>query len=458
MRFLRWSLALALLAAAASPLEAQRSVPSAEAIAKLEAERTRRPQNVAALRALGVAYYRAKRFGDARTVLDQARRLDPKDGVSALYAGLSAEALGDLTHAKAAYNAYLSVGRTRKVKNEIQARLVALAREEALAAARAAVANEARLSQTPGSPRTIAVPPLTFSGTDSSLKPLERGMADLMITDLSRSAQLTVVERDRMQALADEIRLSAAGAVDSSTAVRAGRLIQAGNLVNGAIVQQGSQLRMDARVVNVSSGAIGEPASVQNSLDALFAMEKQLVFQVFDRLGVTLTPAERQLVERRPTQNMEAFLAYSRGLMALDDGRFQDATRFFDNARTLDPGFGAAAARYQAVQAAAASGDASASSIEASATGTAELRTVDASVSSGSLTTTDALSTTLSRTASDLNPSTATEPVATTSADRATTLAVSPTPTPTRDPTTTTTNIDRPAPPQGTVTIIIRRP
>jgi hypothetical protein len=211
-------------------------------------------------------------------------------------------------------------------------------------------------------------------------------------------------------------------------------------------------------VVNVSSGAIGEPASVQNSLDALFAMEKQLVFQVFDRLGVTLTPAERQLVERRPTQNMEAFLAYSRGLMALDDGRFQDATRFFDNARTLDPGFGAAAARYQAVQAAAASGDASASSIEASATGTAELRTVDASVSSGSLTTTDALSTTLSRTASDLNPSTATEPVATTSADRATTLAVSPTPTPTRDPTTTTTNIDRPAPPQGTVTIIIRRP
>ena len=171
MRLVRSFLALTLLAAAAPPLAAQGN----DAITKLEATRTRQPQNVAALRALGVAYYKAKRFADARISLDQARRLDQRDGVSALYAGLSSEALGDLTHAKAAYNAYLVVGRTRSVKNEIRARLVSLAREESMAAAKAAVANETRISQTPGSPRTVAVPPLTFSGSDSSLRPLERG-------------------------------------------------------------------------------------------------------------------------------------------------------------------------------------------------------------------------------------------------------------------------------------------
>ena len=58
--------------------------------------------------------------------------------------------------------------------------------------------------------------------------PLERGLADLLITDLSRSAQLTVVERDRMQALADEIQLSQSDRVDAATSVRAGKLIQAG--------------------------------------------------------------------------------------------------------------------------------------------------------------------------------------------------------------------------------------
>lgn len=454
MRLVRSFLALTLLAAAAPPLAAQGN----DAITKLEAVRTRQPQNVAALRALGVAYYKAKRFADARISLDQARRLDQRDGVSALYAGLSSEALGDLTHAKAAYNAYLVVGRTRSVKNEIRARLVSLAREESMAAAKAAVANEARISQTPGSPRTVAVPPLTFSGSDSSLRPLERGMADLIITDLGRSAQLTVVERDRMQALADEIRLSQGGGVDSSTAVRAGRLIQAGSLVNGSLVQQGAQLRIDARVVNVASGAIGATASVNNSLDALFAMEKQLVFQIFDRLQVTLTPAERQLVERRPTNNMDAFMAYSRGLLALDDGRFADAARFFDSARSLDPGFGAAAAHFQAMQAASTGGDVTAATIESSITGTNEMRTTDAAATSGVIRTVEPLTSTLNRVAADVNPSTATEAVVSTSAERGTVVSMAPTPTPTRDPTSETPRIDVPSPPQGTVTVIIRRP
>ena len=456
MRLVRTILALALFATIAPPLVAQGN----DAIAKLEAERARRPQNVAALRALGVAYYKAKRYADARTVLDQARRLEPKDGVSALYAGLSAEALGDLTSAKAAYNAYLSVGRTRKVKNEIRARLVSLGREEALAAAKAAVANEARISQTPGSPRTVAVPPMTFSGTDSSLRPLERGMADLVITDLGRSQQLTVVERDRMQALTDEIRLSAGGGVDSSTAVRAGRLIQAGNLVNGAIVQQGTNLRLDARIVNVANGVIGDAATVNNSMDALFAMEKALVFQLFTKLGVTLTPAERQLVERRPTNSMAAFLAYSRGLQARDDGRFEDAARYFDEARSIDPGFGAAVAQAQAMQTSSASGQqATATTIESSITSSNEARTTESAASSGVIRAVEPLATTLTRVAADVNPSAATDAVVTTSADRATSIAA-PTTTapPTRDPTTSTVPIDRPVSPQGTVTIIIRRP
>ena len=142
MRPVRSLLVLSLLALGAPPLAAQ----ARDAIAKLEAERAANPSSVAALRALGVAYYKGQRYADARTVLDQARRLDPKDGVSALYAGLSAEALGDLTAARTAYNEYLRVGKTRRVKNQVSARLVALQRAEAVAAAKAAVANETQVS------------------------------------------------------------------------------------------------------------------------------------------------------------------------------------------------------------------------------------------------------------------------------------------------------------------------
>ncbi len=448
MRSVRPLLALLLLTVAAPPIAAQRT----DAISRLEAARSANPANVAALRALGVAYFKAERFAEARSVLDQARTLDPRDGVSALYAGLSAEKTGDFTAAKAAYNAYLEHGRSRRARADIQARLVALAREETLAAARAAVANEAVLSQTPGDRRTIAVPPFRFSGPDAEiLAPLERGFAELMITDLSRSSQLTVLERDRMQAIADEIRLGESDRADASTAVRAGKLLQAGRLVNGSMVQLGNQLTVQSNVIDVATSQLTEPVQATNDLDNFFVLQKQLVIRVFEQLGVTLTPAERQLVDREATTNLNAFLAYSRGLLASDDGRFEDAARYFNEARVLDPGFGAAGARFQAAQTAAVGAQVSSANIESGLTGV-ESQTVT-SAERGQLPASSS-GNTLTAVAQNVNPPTVTPTANTTTSSGGEAAPTAPV----RDATTSTTGTDQPVARTGTVTIIVRRP
>ena len=100
----------------------------------------------------------------------------------------------------------------------------------------------------------------------------------------------------------------------------------------------------------------------------------------------------------------------------------------------------------------------SAATIESSITGTNEVRTTDAAATSGVVRTVEPLTTTLNRVAADVNPSTATEAVVSTSAESGTVVIMAPTPTPTRDPTSETPRIDVPSPPQGTVTVIIRRP
>ncbi len=458
MRHSRLFLAIVLVSVAVTPATAQRG---GDPITLLEAARSKTPQNVAALRGLGVAYYKAQRFADARAVLEQARQLDPKDGVSTLYLGLAAERLGDLTSARRAYESYLTVGATRRVKLEIRTRLVSLSRNEAIASAKAAVANEATITATPGSVLTVAVPPLRFNGTDSTLKPLERGMAELLITDLSRSARLIVVERDRMQALTDELRLSESERVDAATAVRAGKLMQAGSLVNGIIQQVGAnQLALDASIVTVGTGVIGEPAQVTSALDQLFDMEKRLVFQLFDRLGVTLTPAERQLVERRPTNNLQAFLAYSRGLQASDDGRFEDASRFFESARALDPGFGAATARFQAAAAAATSGtpgaEVSTTAIESSLGAGTEGQIAAVAATGVIVSPVSALQATVNNVTQSVNPPAvaAVAAVVTTASPAAAPAAA---PLPQRDATSATTGTDQPLQ-TGQVVIIIRRP
>jgi tetratricopeptide (TPR) repeat protein len=299
MRIARPLFALALLASATTTSRAQ----SPEAISRLEAARTAEPQNVAALRSLGIAYYKKERFAEASAVLEQARKLEPKDAVSALYAGMSAERVPDFITARAAYDQYLGIRRpwyswrARRNATQVRNRLVALSRDEAIARAKAAVAAEAELSNTPGDPRTVAVPAMKYSGPDAAtLAPLERGLAELVITDLSKSKQLTLVERDRMQALSDEIQLGASGNVDASSAVRAGHLIQAGRLVNGSIVQGGTALTLSTSIVTVADANISAPADVTGEQDTFFDMQKELVFKIFDQLGIRLTDEERAAV------------------------------------------------------------------------------------------------------------------------------------------------------------------
>jgi TolB-like protein len=383
------------------------------AVARLEAKRDANPDAGRTLRALGIAYHDAGRYADAVRVLGRAQQLMPSDGVTALYLGMSAEATGDLATARTAYESYVRHGRTSRVRAQLRGRLAALARKELVAEAKATVAQESSVGNTPGSPRTLAVLPLSFSGTDTTLTSLGRGLADLMISDLSRSSQLTVVERDRMDALLDEIRLSAKGdAIDAATAVRSGQLTRAGRVVRGSITQlQGQSLRADAAVLDVSTAQAGGALNADFTLDAVFDAEKRIVFGILSDMGITLTPAERAAIDQRPTRSIAAFLAYSGGLSAEDSGRFDVAARLYSEAARLDPGFSAAQNGAARAQATAAGQSVTPATIQASLAGTAEGATVTAA-RNGDVADAGRLASTLGAARDDLNPSPAADAAA----------------------------------------------
>lgn len=380
------------------------SRPASNAITRLEARRDAEPNAAKTLRALGVAYYQAGRHADAQRVLGRARELAPSDGVTALYLGMAAEETGDLAAARSAYESYVRHGRTSRVRSRLRARLTLLARRELEAAAKAAVAREASLAGTAGSPRTVAVLPLDFAGRDSSLAPLGAGLSDLLITDLSRVSQLTVVERQRLDALLDEVNRSTSGRVDSATAVRSGRLVRAGRLVQGTITQpDGQALRADAAVVDVASARSAGPVNADFTLDAVLDAEKRLVFAILQQLGVTPTPAERAAIEQRPTKSLAAFLAYSRGVAAENAGRWDDAARHFGDAVRQDPGFSTARAGEARAQQTSAGAAATPALLQSSLAGSEGAAV--AAAQAGSVGDASPLAGTLAAARDDVNPS-----------------------------------------------------
>ena len=297
---------------------------------------------------LGEAQLRAGQDTAARTTLRSllAGSGDVGDRAS-LYDAAAADQLGDLPAAHRGYTRWLA----HHDDGAVRARLGDVVRREADEAARAAIASERSLAVASLPERSVGVAPLVVVGGDSTVSSLGYGLADLLITDLSRSAQLQVVDREHTDALLQELRLGASGRVDSATAPRVGRLIGARRLVNGAVdVSPGGKLTMSTRVADAARGElVGQPVTEHTSLDDILDSEKSLAFALFTQLGVTLTPAERAAVEQRPTRYLSAFLAYSQGSRAEALGDYRTAHAYYARAVMIDPGFSAAASRMQAV-------------------------------------------------------------------------------------------------------------
>lgn len=218
----------------------------------------------------------------------------------------------------------------------------------------AAIALERSLLAGEGEPAAerpvIAVLPFTAFRGDTLLVPIGYALADLTAVDLARSSRLTVVERVRLDAVLREIALAQAGILDEFSAPRAGRLLAAERLVLGAVTRaRPEDFNLDLRISEVALGAVTGAVSGEASIDALFDAQKAAVFQLFDVLGVTLTPAERRRIEDRPTRSLAALVAYGKGRRYEVLGDYTSAAREYRNAQSLDADFGAPFERTQIV-------------------------------------------------------------------------------------------------------------
>ena len=192
----------------------------------------------------------------------------------------------------------------------------------------------------------LGVTPFRLTGNDATLTALGFAIADLLTTDLSRSAQLHLVERGRLGEVLQELDFAKSGRVDSSTAPRAGKLLGARRLVFGALdTLSKGELRLSVRIADVETGALDQALDARAPLSEVLAAEKAIAMRLFDALGVTLTPAERALVETTSTASLSALTAYGRGVQAELNGDRRRALDEFQRAVVFDPGFQAAGDR-----------------------------------------------------------------------------------------------------------------
>lgn len=128
-----------------------------------------------------------------------------------------------------------------------------------------------------------ALPDGSFTGGTGEFAPLNRGLRDMLITDLldARVAGCDISIVERSPRFTDfrgaELALSRAGLVDPATALRPGLIINPTRGVRGTIAVSGGRMTLTAEVYKWSSKATLRRTSVEGAVEEFFQLEPVLV-------------------------------------------------------------------------------------------------------------------------------------------------------------------------------------
>lgn len=213
-----------------------------------------------------------------------------------------------------------------------------------------------------GSKPTVAV--LYFNNgaigkAHDELEPLSKGVADLLIGELAANPGIRVVERDQIQKILEEQKLTTANLTDPSTAVKVGKLLGVHHMITGGFITNGKgQIKFTTRAFSVETSEIEFPnpankdAAVQGKVDDFMELVNALAGKLNTGLKLPNIPARVGEAQKEAAKKVpyEAVALYSKGLAAADAGKKSEAITLFKMSLDKFPQFEKAQAELKKLQ------------------------------------------------------------------------------------------------------------
>lgn len=180
------------------------------------------------------------------------------------------------------------------------------------------------------------------SGGEPSMDKLKKGLADMLITDLSNVNMLDIVERDKLEAIMKEQKLSNSKDFDPNAAAKIGKLLGAQVILTGGYFELMGSLRIDARFIDVESGKILKSDGVDGQTSSFFKIQKQLSWKIIENMDTKITEKEKmelQSKEQSKPLSFEDLNQYSNALELYDKGKKADSKKIAEMIAIKYPDF-----------------------------------------------------------------------------------------------------------------------
>ena len=182
---------------------------------------------------------------------------------------------------------------------------------------------------------SIAVLPFTNMSGDPEQDYFADGVVEEIITALSRLRWLFVIARNSSFAYKGR-------AVDVK---QVGRELGVRYVLEGSVRKAGNKVRITGQLIDASTGAHLWADRFDGTLEDLFDLQDQVTSSVVGAIQPKLEQAEIERAKRKPTESLDAYDYYLRGVAGLHSWSregIDEALPYFLRAIELDPNFAAA--------------------------------------------------------------------------------------------------------------------
>jgi TolB-like protein len=181
---------------------------------------------------------------------------------------------------------------------------------------------------------SIAVLPFTSRSVDPEHAMFADGIHDELLTSLANIGSLKVISRTSVMEYRDT----------KKNLRQIGRELGVGTVLEGAIQRAGDDLRINVQLIDAETDEHLWANTYDRRLntDNLFAIQTEIATTIAAKLEATLTPEEKERIEKVPTENLEAFKLYLAGRQNLyqrKEENLRRARELFEQAIALDPKF-----------------------------------------------------------------------------------------------------------------------
>jgi TolB-like protein/Tfp pilus assembly protein PilF len=185
--------------------------------------------------------------------------------------------------------------------------------------------------------KSIAVLPFENLSDEKENAYFADGIQDDVLTNLSKVGDLKVISRTSVMPYRGK----------ASNVREIGKALGVGAILEGSVRRIGNRVRVNVQLINAENDEHMWAEDYDRDLTDVFAIQTDLAQQIVRELQAKLSPVEKAQIERRPTENGEAYLAFMQGheIFYRPDkfrSNTEKAEQLFEETTKLDPNFAGA--------------------------------------------------------------------------------------------------------------------